>query len=126
MWEWANGSPVPPGLEIDHECHNEAVRAGTCQAGRCPHRSCCNPLHLVARTPVEHRAATQWRPQGNPRGGTVRGSAVMAAKLTETDIPYIRAALAAGESQASIGRRYGVSQPAIGYVKRGETWKHVA
>jgi len=124
-WEWANGAPIPAGYEIDHECHNEAVRAGTCKAGLCPHRSCCNERHLVARTRQEHLGATAWRPvRAVP--GTRPGTASPAAKLIESDIPAIRAALAAGESQATIGLRYGVSQTAIGLIGLGKTWRHVA
>ena len=31
-WELEHG-PVPPGKDLDHECHNQAVRDGTCQPG---------------------------------------------------------------------------------------------
>lgn len=37
--------PVPPGLLIDHTCHND-----TGCRGECPHRLCCNPAHLEAVT----------------------------------------------------------------------------
>lgn len=65
MWESMHG-PVPPGIQIDHECHNLAVRQGLCKAGICLHRRCCNGAHLVARTAQEHADATEaWeRPAG--------------------------------------------------------------
>lgn len=45
-WEAANG-PVPPGLVIDHRCHNDDP---SCPGGACAHRRCCNPAHLEAVT----------------------------------------------------------------------------
>lgn len=43
--------PIPPGLHIDHTCHNPA----TCKGGvACVHRLCCNPDHLEAVTNVEN------------------------------------------------------------------------
>lgn len=40
--------PIPGGLDVDHHCHNEDL---ACQGGvTCPHRACCNPAHLRAKT----------------------------------------------------------------------------
>jgi hypothetical protein len=45
--------PIPDGLEPDHLCHD----ADRCRAGnQCPHRRCCNPLHLEL---VTHRENCQ-------------------------------------------------------------------
>ena len=42
-----NVRPLKEGEVVDHECHNEAVRAGTCAGGwSCVHRRCVNPAHL--------------------------------------------------------------------------------
>lgn len=38
--------PIPPGLVIDHTCHNEAE----CRSVPCAHRACVNPAHLEAVT----------------------------------------------------------------------------
>lgn len=57
LWEQENG-PKPPGVELDHECHNQAVRTGSCRKGICSHRLCCNLKHIVPRTKSEHVAAT--------------------------------------------------------------------
>lgn len=37
---------IPPGLVIDHTCHNDS----DCAAVPCPHRKCVNPSHLEAVT----------------------------------------------------------------------------
>lgn len=47
-WELAYG-PIPPGLVVDHDCHNQAVARGECNGGECRHRLCVNPAHLVLR-----------------------------------------------------------------------------
>ena len=64
-WEADNG-PCPPGLVIDHRCHNEDL---TCRGGSsCPHRRCCNPRHLEAVTPRLNIARATTR-QNIPEGG---------------------------------------------------------
>jgi hypothetical protein len=108
-WEMANGCPIPAGppkTGLDHMCHVEAVRAGRCRPGICPHRLCCNPAHLVLKTQTEH----------------VGGSANSNAKLIEDDVREIRLALASGESHPSIAKRYGVGRTAIGNINTGVSW----
>jgi hypothetical protein len=46
-------------------------------------------------------------------------------KLTAKDIPEIFAARVRGESQSSIGARYGVGQPVISAILLGKRWKHL-
>jgi len=48
------------------------------------------------------------------------------ARLTETDVRAIRARVEAGETQASLGREYGVSKPCINSIVRRKRWKHGA
>lgn len=43
--------PVPPGLQLDHLCHDPAA----CPGGpSCPHRRCVNPDHLQVTTHREN------------------------------------------------------------------------
>ena len=44
--------PVPPGLVLDHQCHNNDA---ACTGGAsCKHRACCNPDHLEPTTTAEN------------------------------------------------------------------------
>lgn len=65
-WELEHGDPPPPGVEIDHACHN-----GTgCELGcECPHRRCCNPRHMVVT---------------DQRTNTLRGSGISAKNAAKT------------------------------------------
>lgn len=54
-----------------------------------------------------------------------KGIVIHCAKLTDEAVVEIRQALARGESQRSIAKRYGVRHAAIGDVSRGLTWRHV-
>lgn len=51
--------PIPEGMTLDHECHNEAARRGECVGGTaCQHRLCVNPAHLVPKPMAENIAAS--------------------------------------------------------------------
>jgi hypothetical protein len=120
-WALANG-PIPDGLWVLHECDNPP---------------CCNPRHLWLGTVVDNGAdkAAKGRtvaPCGERHGSrthperVLRGSSQPCSKLTEADIPLIRAALARGESRSVIGSRFGVSRGAIGSIAIGKNWRHVS
>lgn len=53
----------------------------------------------------------------------VYGSRVFGAKLDESDIPLIRAKIAAGERYPTIAKCFGVSISTISLIKRGKIWK---
>ena len=67
---------------------------------------------------------TQKENQGDmQRHGTTRtGERNGRAKLSVVDVHAIKAAYAAGESQSSIGGRYGVGQAAVSKIVRGASW----
>lgn len=115
-WELVNG-PVPPGLEIDHECHNRAVLAGACHHGLCEHRLCCNERHLAAKTHREniHAAGPRERPD-------LWGKRPATTKLTESQVAEIRVLLSEGVTHEKIAERYGVKRATISCINTGKTW----
>lgn len=117
-WELDN-EPVPPDEELDHECHNQAVRDGTCRPGVCPHRRCCNNRHIVPRIREDHAKLTAW---GDSRLGSRNGR----SKLDETTVRGIKASLAAGDMlQQEIATQYGVAETTINAISTGQNWSHI-
>lgn len=57
--------------------------------------------------------------------GAARGRATGHAKLTENDIPTIRARCASGESQRAVAADYGVCQPNVWFIVQRKTWEWV-
>jgi HNH endonuclease len=94
------------GWQINHHCDN---------------RACVNPKHLYIGTHQDNmRDAVERK-----RFRGIKGSSNFFAKLTEEDIPAIRARLVNGESEASIGRDYGVDHKVIGRIGKRERWAHI-
>jgi hypothetical protein len=114
-WELENG-PVPAGYDVDHECHNRAVRAGTCRPGACAHRLCVNPRHLAAKSHRQHMNDTEpwYHPSGSANGK---------AKLTEHQAEEIKTLLTQGVLQRDIAEMFSVSRSAIGSISAGRTWR---
>lgn len=91
-----------------------------------------NPANLIPGTLIdnvrdrdERKRTHRGRRSEEGRLKAKRGAEHSNAKLTEADIPEIRAAAASGESQQSIADRYGVSQRSISGIVRRTTWFHV-
>lgn len=58
---------VPPGLQIDHTCHNTDP---TCAGGvTCRHRRCLNPAHLEAVTALVNLSRSPNQPVGAVKCG---------------------------------------------------------
>ena len=106
--------PIPKNMLVCHSCDN---------------RKCVNPSHLFLGT--HHDNAMDRQAKGRSRGGFVTGhkmsvgSACGRSKLTEEDIPVIRALLAEGKTAVSIGEMFGVNHSQISRIKTGERWTHV-
>ncbi len=96
--------PVQTGLEVCHHCDN---------------KPCVNPAHLFLGTHAENCA------DAAAKGRMPRGSRAARAKLTEEDIPIIRAMRAGGVSTQEIGIRYGVDRSAIYKILWRRRWRHV-
>lgn len=95
---------IPRGLYVCHHCDNPR---------------CVRPEHLFLGTPHDNVADMI------EKGRHAHGERHWKSKLTESDIPAIRALRAAGLSQQKIADRYGVSQETIGRIIRRKNWTHV-
>lgn len=98
----SNGTP-PKGLEVCHSCDNPP---------------CCNPRHLWIGTHQENiqDAASKGRL------GHATGERHGHSKLTWDKVRAIRTKAAAGSSERTLAREFGVSQPNIHYIVTGTTW----
>lgn len=124
-FELHHGRPVTDGLFVLH-------KAKTCHTP-----ACCNPAHLYEGTDVENTrdkylddtvpvGDRHWRSagvKGKPdpiRPATHRGHV---AKLSEADIPVIRALVQwSGFTHQEVADEYGVSRKNIGYIVARKTW----
>lgn len=103
-WEFAYG-PIPEGLEVCHTCDV---------------RRCCNPAHLFLGTRQENEADKLRK--GRVRRGKDNGQ----AKLTETDVVYIRQLHALGAaSYETLAAMFNVTHGNVALIIKGKTWKHV-
>jgi len=104
-WELAYG-PIPEGADILHRCDNPP---------------CVRPDHLWAGTHAENMADMV----AKGRSDTARGSANGNSRLTEADIPRIRALAAEGWSQRRIAREFGVTRGPIQAILCGRAWRQM-
>lgn len=98
----AGGDPATP--DVRHRCDTPA---------------CVNPAHLEPGS-----RADNMRDMVN-RGRSCAGSRNAAAVLTEDIVRAIRARCGAGEAQRRVAADYGIRQPTVSDIMRGQTWTHV-
>ena|SRR3990167_2144141 len=94
---------------------------GTCVCHRCDNHNCMNPGHLFLGSQSDN--CLDRSNKGRGRENRQFGEENANAKLNAADIKDIIAAWKDGESQESIARRYGVVQPHISRLVRGEQWQ---
>lgn len=94
---------IPPGLCVCHRCDNPA---------------CVNPDHLFLGTPKDN--AMDRASKG--RGGYLKGCANGRAKLTDSDVVFIRSSRMTG---AALGRMFGISKNMACRIKTGKAWTHL-
>jgi hypothetical protein len=100
----AHGPEPHPNMETCHSCAN---------------KRCINPQHLRWGTEADNGA------DRSLHGTVCRGVDQKNAKLTDDDIRFIRAA-PSSVSNNELGRRFGVTGSNIGFIRKNQTWKHVA
>lgn len=96
-WRYVHG-PVPDGMDVDH--------LPTCD------RRCVNIDHLRLLPAGENRRGDRRR--GRPHRNQI---------LTMDDAIAIRAAVASGERQVDVAKRYGITSQQVWQIKEGRAWR---
>jgi hypothetical protein len=99
--ERTHGAPPGDGPGVAHSCRNT---------------SCVAPAHLRWASQKENLADRV------SHGTMIRGSRQWLSKLTEGDIPRIRALAKDGMNNTQIAKRFNVRRETISAVTRGKTW----
>jgi hypothetical protein len=102
-WEARHG-PLPSGYQI---CHG------------CDRKSCIEVSHMSACDMTENIV------QAMQRGLCPRGERHWNARLREHEVIEIRRRHAAGASQMSLAREYGVAPQTVNSIVKRWTWRHV-
>jgi len=103
-WMLHNGKDIP---HKDHVCH------------LCDVRACCSPDHLFLGTARDNQQDC------SAKGRKPHGSKHHNAKLSEADIPVIRAAYDAGENWKTIAARHDVSITTVDHIGKRMIWLRV-
>ena len=124
-WEWI-GAKIPSGYgQIDKmPAHrvawvlaNGAIPNGMFVCHKCDNPSCVRVDHLFLGFPKDN---TEDMLQ---KGRHPHGEEIGTNKLALSQIESIRSEYAAGSSQVSLAKKYGVGQPHISSIVRKACWK---
>lgn len=95
--------------------------AGKVVRHQCDNPRCINPKHLIIGTQAENMRDMAERGRSN----APKGEAHKRAKLTESDVVWIRQHYKSRSKEfgaVALGRRFGVSHTAVMMAVKGETW----
>ncbi len=87
----------------------------------CDNPPCCNPDHLYLGSAKDNARDREVRKRSNPRYGTKHHS----SKLNEKDVIEIRKAIADGQSQVSLAKKYKISTTQVCNINKRTEWAHV-
>jgi hypothetical protein len=99
--------PIPDGLLVCHRCDNPP---------------CVNPQHFFLGDDAANSADRKRKGRGRPAYGERSGT----AKLVAANVIEIRRRRASGESTASIGRDFGVTNSMVSHICTRRAWRHIA
>ncbi len=120
--------------------HGVVIESSEFVLHRCDHPYCVNPDHLFLGTQRDNiedmikkgRDKCLTKAEGKPRGhkrpdftAALTGSNHFRAKLTESDIPVIRARRSNGESLQAIANDFGITFSNVCSICKRKTWTHV-
>ncbi len=108
---------------VSWEIHFGEIPEGMCVCHHCDNPPCVNPAHLYVGTRADNNRDRGLRKRGKEH--RQYGASNDNAKLTEDDVRAIIACLQTGKSQIAVAEMFGVSQPQISKIARGEAWSHL-
>ncbi len=105
---------------VSWEIHNGPIPDGLCVLHRCDIPRCVAIEHLFLGTMADNTHDMMAKGRG-PSGERCGHS-----KMTDEKVREIRRRYAAGNIPLDrLGQDYGVTRSTIGYIVRGDTWKHI-
>ncbi|CAN5813743.1 HNH endonuclease [soil metagenome] len=107
---------------LSWQIHHGDIPAGMFVLHRCDNPPCVNPEHLFLGTKKDNAKDRDRKGRFVVLHGSLNGRAA----LDEEKVIDIKSRIKLGESNASIGRDYGVTKEAIFKIKHGLSWKRVA
>lgn len=130
-WLWTGALTIPGYGKFDLTTTHRfsyvlaygPIPEGMCVLHRCDVRSCVRPDHLFLGTQKEN--AADMITKGRHKGGAVPGKGQWDVILTDEKVNEIRRLAAAGHSQGSLAKQFGVARATIQGVINRRSWKHL-
>lgn len=104
---------------LSYQLHKGVIPTGMLVCHKCDTPSCVNPDHLFLGTPSDNMKDMARK----DRCVRFSGETNVNSKLTDAHVYEIREA--AGVSQASLARKYGISQSVVSMIRRNKRWTHL-
>jgi hypothetical protein len=96
-----------------------AIPTGSCVCHRCDVPTCCNPAHLFLGSRADNnRDRAEKGRNGVHRGMSNPNRVVTAGQVAEMRRRYQRG----GVTQMALAAEYGIKQPQVSRIVRGESW----
>jgi len=113
-----DGSKVISAHRASWLIHIGPIQSGMSVLHRCDNPYCVNPGHLFLGTHADNMADMAKKKRSKPPRGEAHANSV----LSESDIRAIRLS---NDTGVSLARKFGVTDPLIGAIRRHKIWRHV-
>lgn len=108
---------------ISYEIHHDINPAKMDVCHKCDNPACVNPQHLFLGTAKDN--ALDMLKKGRGKNKTHLGATNGNSSLKADQVLEMRRLMNAGESTASVGRKFGVAQTTASCIHLRKTWKHI-
>jgi hypothetical protein len=110
---------------LAYELFNGPIPPGMCVLHRCDIPFCVNPVHLFLGTRGDNAADRVRKERTRIYFPRLSASGRFRIKLTEEQVPQIRALAAGGMNNAAIAKQFGVQRTTIRDIVHRRTWTHI-